>query len=43
MGANRPGTRRCQRLKRHRKEMNRLIKKALAAEPPKQPAEPKKD
>jgi hypothetical protein len=43
MGSNRSGTRRCQRLKRHRKEINRLIKKALAAEPVKQPAEPKKE
>ena len=43
MGANRPGTRRTQRLNRHRKEMNRLIKKAEAAEAAKQqPAEAKK-
>ena len=38
MGANRPGTRRSQRLKRHRKEVNRLIKKAEATEAAKQPA-----
>jgi hypothetical protein len=32
MGANRPGARRSERLKRHRKEVNRLIKKAESAE-----------
>ena len=42
MGANRSGTRRSQRLNRHRKEINRLIKKAEAAEAAKQPVEPKK-
>ena len=40
MGANRPGTRRSQRLNRHRKEVNRLIKKA-EAEAAKTPAAPK--
>ena len=43
MGANRPGTRRTQRLNRHRKEMNRLLKKAEAAAAAKQaPVEVKK-
>ena len=43
MGSNRSGTRRSQRLNRHRKEMNRLIKKAEAVEAAKQPVEPKKE
>ena len=43
MGSNRSGTRRSQRLNRHRKEMNRLIKKALALQPAQPVAEPKKD
>ena len=42
MGSNRSGTRRSQRLNRHRKEINRLIKKAEVAEAAKQPTEPKK-
>jgi hypothetical protein len=43
MGANRSGARRNQRLNRHRKEMNRLIKKAEAAQAAKPPETPKKD